>query len=129
MENQKMFEVATRSKMRFPFKGLISVEDLWDLSVKSLDLVYKSLNSELKQVQEESLLDIKTESDKELDLKIEIIRYIVGVKLEEEKSRLKSKEQKEQKQKILEVLAAKQDQELNNKSVEELQAILNRLDS
>lgn len=129
MENKKMFEMATRRKMRFPFKGLISVEDLWDLSVKNLDLVYKSLNSELKQVQEESLLDVKTESDKELDLKIEIIKYIVAIKLEEEKSRLEAKERKEQKQKILEVLATKKDQELNNKSVEELQEILNRLDS
>ena len=34
--NTNMFEVATRNKFRFPFKGLISVEDLWELSVDNL---------------------------------------------------------------------------------------------
>lgn len=128
MTNEKMFETAVRTKMRFPFKGLISVEDLWDLSVKDLDLIFKTLNSQLKQVKEESLLEIKTEQDKELDTKIEIIKYVVQVKQEEENKRLKAKEQKEKKQKIMEILANKQDQDLQNKSVEELKTMLNDLD-
>ena len=44
-----MFEIATRNKFRFPFKGVISTEDLWDLSVESLDNVFKTLNSEMKK--------------------------------------------------------------------------------
>ena len=58
--NEKMFETAVRTKMRFPFKGVVSVEDLWDLSVENLDTVYKTLNSELKKATEESLLNTKT---------------------------------------------------------------------
>ena len=46
--SKNMFEVATREKMRFPFKGMISVEDLWDLSVQNLDKVFKTLNSQRK---------------------------------------------------------------------------------
>ncbi len=125
--SEKMFEVAVRTKMRFPFKGLVSVEDLWDLSVRDLDSVFKVLNSQLKQVKEESLLEIKTKEDKELDTKIEIVKYIVGVKLEEENLRLKAKEKREQKQKILEILSVKQDQSLQNKSEEELQSMLDEL--
>jgi hypothetical protein len=124
-----MFEVATRSKMRFPFKGLISIEDLWDLSVQNLDLIFKNLNSELKQVQEESLLNTKTKEDKELDMKIEIVKYIVNIKLEEDNLRLKAKAQKEQKQKIMEILSAKQDESLQNKSIDELKAMLEELNS
>jgi hypothetical protein len=129
MTIENMFEVATRSKMRFPFRGLISVEDLWDLSVQNLDVIFKSLNSELKQVQEESLLNTKTKEDKELDIKIEIVKYIVQVKLEEENLRQKAKAAKEQKQKIMEILSAKQDESLQNKSIDELKAMLEELNS
>lgn len=128
MSNEKMFEMAIRNKMRFPFKGLISVEDLWDLSVTNLDLIFKTLNSQLKQVKEESLLNVKTQQDQELDMKIEIIKYIVSVRLEEENLRLKAKEQKEKKQKIMEIMANKQDADLQNKSLEDLQKMLSELE-
>ena len=125
--NTNIFEVATKSKFRFNFKGSIAVEDLFDLSVKELDAVFKNLNSQLKQVKEESLLDQKTEEDKELDTKIEIVKYIVKTKLEEKDVALKAKTTKEQKQKILEILASKKDESLQGKSIEELTAMLDDL--
>lgn len=128
MTIEKLFVEAARNKMRFPFKGQISVEDLFDLSPQNLDTIFKVLNSELKQVQEESLLNTKTKADKELDAKIEIVKYIVATKLEENALRLKVKEQKEQKQKIMEILATKQDESLQNKSEAELKALLEELD-
>lgn len=128
MTIEKMFQVATRTKMRFPFRGLISVEDLWDLTPKNLDAIFKTLNAELKQVQEESLLNTKTEEDKELDVKIEIVKHIVKVKLEEENLRLEAKAQKEQKQRIMEILSNKQDESLKNKSIDELKVMLQELD-
>jgi len=123
-----MFEIATRKKLRFPFKGLVSVEELWDLSVEDLDSIFKALNSQLKEVREESLLKTKTKENKELDTKIEILKYIVNVKLEEEDFRLKAKERKEKKQKIMGIMAAKQDESLQNMSVEELERMLDELD-
>jgi len=127
MNEQNIFEVATRNKMRFAFKGLISVEDLWDLDVKSLDSIFQSLNSQLKQVKEESLLDAKTKQDKELEMKIDIIKHIFQVKTDEQNVRLLAKEKREQKQKIMGILATKQDQTLQNKSEEELQKMLEEL--
>jgi len=55
-----MFEKAARLKLRFNFKGILSVEDLWDLSLESLDLIYKNLSAEAKKSKEVSLLEIKT---------------------------------------------------------------------
>jgi uncharacterized membrane protein len=122
-----MFEIATRTKMRFPFKGMVSVEDLWDLSVRDLDSIFKTLNAQVKKSQEESLLATKTKEDETLAIQIEIVRHIVKTKLDEAETAKQSKELKEKKQKIMEIIAAKQDESLKNASVEELQAMLANL--
>lgn len=128
MSNEKMFEIATRSKMRFPYKGMISVEDLWDLSLPALDSVFKSLNSEMKQVKEESLLSTKSKADETLELQIEMVKYIVSVKLAEKDAREKAAEKSSQRQKIMEFMAKKQDESLQNASLEDLQKMLAELE-
>lgn len=127
MSNVNMFEVATRSKMRFPYKGQISVEDMWDLSLPALDSVFKALNSQMKQVKEESLLSTKSKADETLELQIEIVKYIVGIKLAEKEAREKAAEKSVQRQKIMEIMAKKQDESLENASMEDLQKMLSEL--
>lgn len=127
MSERNLFEVASREKFRFPFKGNVSVEDLWDLNVGSLDQVFKVLNSELKQAKEESLLDIRSKQDTELDMKIEIVKYIVSIKQTEASEKLAEKTKKEQKQKILSILETKREVSLQNKSEEELLVLLDTL--
>ena len=119
-----MIEIATRNKFRFPFKGVISTEDLWDLSVESLDNVFKTLNSEMKKTKEESLLSTKSKDDEVLELKIEIVKHIVAVKQEEKEARERKFLDRERNQKIMSIIAAKQDEQLHNMSVEELQKLL-----
>lgn len=128
MATEKMFETALRGKFRFPFRGLISTEDLYDLSVESLDSIFKELNSQVKRVKEESLLGSKSLQDKELELKIDIIKHIVSIKLEELERRTKAREIRDQKQKVLEIIATKQNAELENKSIEELTKMLDELE-
>lgn len=127
MESEKMFEKAVRGKMRFPYKGVVSAEDLFDLSLENLDSVFKVLNSQLKQVKEESLLTTKSSQDEELETKIEIVKYVVKLKQSEATARLQAKEKREQKQKIMEILSNKQDAALLNKTPEELQKMLDEL--
>lgn len=122
-----IFEIATRHKYRFVFKGYISCEDAWDLSVDDLDTIFKALNAEKKTTNEESLLTVKTKENEELNIKIEIIKHIVSVKLEDEKARVKGVERKQQKEKILHILAKKQDESLENKPMEELIQMLDSL--
>lgn len=126
--SKNMFEVATREKMRFPFKGTISVEDLWDLSVQNLDKVFKTLNSQRKEAQEESLLNMKSSEDERLETQIEIVKYIVNVKLEEQAARAKAAENTEKKQKIMALMAKKDDEAMENMSREELQKLLDELE-
>lgn len=127
MNEQNVFEVAVRTKMRFPFRGMVSVEDLWDLNVTNLDSIFKTLNAELKQAKEESLLDVRTTKDKELDMKIEIVKYIVQVKVAEAEVRSQAKEKREQKQKIMEIIARKENEETEGKSLDELRTMLEEI--
>lgn len=128
MSNDKMFETAIRCKFRFPYKGMGSTEDLFDLDVTELDKIFKTLNAQVKTAKEESLLVMKSKEDEKLGLMIEIVKYIVGVKLAEENERLQARERKEKKQKIMKIITSKQDAELQNKSTDELQAMLNELE-
>lgn len=128
MESNNLFIKATQQKFRFPFKGQVSVEDLWDMNVRDLDSVFKALNAQAKQADEESLLTTKTKEDSILEAKIEIVKYIVGVKLAEAEAKRIRAEQKEKKNRIAEILADKQDEELRGKSVAELTAMLNAME-
>lgn len=123
-----MFKKAVKGKYRFPYKGQIAVEDLYDLPLGALDTVFKTLNAEVKKTDEESLLQTKSEEDDILSTKIEIVKYIFNEKLEEKKNRQEAAERKEKKQKIMQIIATKQDEALRNASVEDLQKMLDELD-
>lgn len=121
---KNLFEIGTREGYLFDFKGQINLYDVWKLPLKALDTIFKGLNAQLKETQEESLLETKTKENEELDNKIQIIKYIVQVKQQEETERLQAKENREKKQKIMELIAKKQDQSLENMSIEELRQLL-----
>lgn len=124
-----IFEMATRNKFRFPYKGLISVEDLWDLGQVQLDSIYKNLNKEIKQIQEESLLSAKNSEDAELQAKIDIVKHIFTVKQQEAIQRSIDAENADKKRRIMEILAQKQDDSLMGKSEDELRKMLKELES
>lgn len=128
MNTDKMFELAVRSKMRFPYKGQISVEDLWDLDVNALDGVFKTLNGKVKVSQEESLLQTRSKEGEELMLQIEIVKHIVSVKLAEAEVRKNAEANRAKRQQILGILADKQESDLKNKTPEELRAMLAALE-
>jgi hypothetical protein len=127
MSDINLFEVATRANYQFPFRGMINVIDLWDLSLTNLDSVFKALNAEAKKHEEESLLNAKSKEDEEVSNKICIIKYIVSVKLAEKKAREDAKKNAEMKQKLLEIKAKRQDAALENMSDEELDKALAEL--
>ena len=122
-----LFEIATKNKYRFPYKGLISVEDIWDLSVNSLDQIYKTLNKQRKEMGEESLLKTKSLEESVLENKIEIVKYIVAVKEQEKANRVAEFEKAEKKQRIMSIIAEKQDAALADMDIADLQKMLDEL--
>ena len=122
-----MFEKASRLKLRFEYKGLLSAEDLWDLSLRDLDNIYKVLNRQTRAQAEESLLERSTE-DEVLTLKIDLVKHVFGVKVAEKEARENAAVKRERKEKLLSVLAEKQDKALYDLSPEELQNLIAELE-
>lgn len=124
---ENIFEQATRNKLRFMYRGQISVEDLWDLRVQDLDNIFKELNARLKTDKEESLLAEKSLDTAELELKVALIRRIVSVKLAEAAERELAAEKARKRARILEILERKQSADLEEKSEEDLKKMLEEL--
>lgn len=118
-----LFEIASKKKYRFPYKGPIGTEDLWDLAPAQLDSVYKALNKTAKTQGEDSLMD-NSGVDEDLKNQIEIVKYIFEKKKEEKEAARAAAENKAKRDRIMEVLAEKQDEALKNMSEKELQKML-----
>ena len=115
-----IFERAAREKTRFPYKGMCTAEDMWDLTAHKLDDIFQTLNAKLKIEGEESLLDTKRMETSELALRVEIIRHIVGVKLAEAAA-AETREVRRQKNAMIDgILAGRKKEELMNMSEDEL---------
>lgn len=127
MKYNNIFEYATRNKFRYPYKGVLTTEDLWDLDVTDLNEIFKSLRSEEKRREEESLLAKPSKKDVILATKIAIVKHIVNVKLSDAKKASEEKERSDRKQKLMSILANKQDEELMNKSAEEIQQMIDEM--
>jgi len=118
----EFFEKASRLKLRFKTSvGSIATEDLWDVTLESLNTLAKSLNKELKDAQEESFIGTRSKANTILELKFEIVKYVIKVKLEEAETRKNAANKKAAKEKIMELINRKKDEALSSKSIEELE--------
>ena len=124
-----MWIEALKNKYRFEFKGLINVEDLFDLKLEDLDYIYKNLKKDENDLQVDSLLDAnKNPLKKEIEHKINIVKAIFEMKEQEIENAKIAMANKAQRDKILAIIENKQDQELSEKSIEELRKIYDSLE-
>ena len=123
-----IFEYAAKNAVRFNFRGNITTEDLYKLRLDELDDIYKELNRTRKAQTEESLLATRTASSTLLDVKIELVKHIVADKQHERALAEEAFERKEKKQKLLALMAEKDDAALRALSKEDLQKALAELD-
>ncbi len=123
-----IFEYATRNKLRFDStKGALTAEQLWDVPLRSidgfnLDAIAKSTNSVLKAATEESFVSTaRTPAHTRLELTLEVVKRVIEVKLGDEADAKQRAENKKEREKLLEILAEKENGKLSELSVKELQ--------
>lgn len=124
-----IFERASQQKLRFPsVKGELTTEQLWDLPLQSknqfdLDTVAKTVNNELKNVTEESFVATTTSPAKTiLELKFEIVKHVIAVRIATNAAARYQAARKAEKDKLIGILADKQDEALKGLTPEEIQA-------
>jgi hypothetical protein len=123
-----MFEKAVRLKLRFSYKGVLSVEDLWDLSLRELDDIYKGVNAKLKMLSEESLLEERADKERETaELAWAIVKRVFKTKMAEQEEREAEVEKAFKKQRLLEIIADKQDEQFREMPIAELEELLSAL--
>ncbi len=125
---QNIFEYATRSKLRFAsIRGELTAEQLWDAPLRSrddfnLNIIAKTASKALKDISEESFVETKkTAEHTRREVALEVVKYVIETKLAEEKAAETRAERKQEKEKLLAILAEKQDGKLSELSEKELQ--------
>ena len=120
-----MFEKASRLKLRFGSTiGPLSSEDLWDLSLQQLNTLAKSLKKVLKESEEEDFLKETNEADVIVKLQFDLVLHVLNTKKDERKAYQEATEKKAKRQKILGIIAKKQDDSLEDMTEEELLKLL-----
>jgi len=128
-----IYKEAAKKKIRFTTKkGLLTVEDLFDLPMTTTVATRVSLNDigveiakALKNYEVLDFIESKKDPAQELlKLKLEIIKDIIQDKKEERDKAKKEAEKKRQKELVMELIEKKKMSELENKSLEELERML-----
>ena len=129
-----IFEQASRLKLRFPsVRGELTTEQLWDMPLTSkndfnLDRVARTVNSELKAMDEESFVDTSSNPAKRLaELKLEIVKVVIADRQDANARSLQAASRAEERQRLLAALAKKDDQALNEMSADDIKKRLNEL--
>lgn len=116
-----MFKQASKMKLRFATsKGNLNVEDLWDLNLSTLDRLAVSYDEELAKSPRKSFITNNTSNNTELELKFDIVKEIITDKLKEKADREIAKNKAAEKARLIELLAKKQFEKLENLSEDEI---------
>ena len=125
-----MFEKAARLKLRFQTsKGLLTVEDLFDLPLTSqtgkanLNGIAVALHNKLRVDLSVSFVEPAKANEAD-EVAFEIVKHIITTKIAERDAAAAAAAKKEAKQKIMALIDQKQNEALGAKSLDELQELL-----
>lgn len=122
------FLEASRIKLRVvTAQGNLSVEQLWDLSLNKLSVIVKNVKKNLQGGDDDSELSFLDEAkvvDKEAQLTFDILKEIYIFKRDEARAAKEKSDNKANNEKIMAIIKQKQEGALQEKSIDELMALL-----
>ena len=117
-----MYKEALQKKLRFTTgKGNLTIEDLFDLNLEALDNLALTLDKMVQESPRKSFIRAANPKSELLELKFNIVKDVINTKLAEAAAKVEAKDKAAKKAQLVEILARKQAQSLENLSEEELQ--------
>lgn len=120
-----MYKEALQKKLRFKTnKGMITTEDLFDLSLQNLNTLAIMLDKKISEAPKKSFIEELPAGENDDELRFNIVKDVINIKLKARKDNIDKAQADAQKKRILEILAKRNDEELEKKSTEELRAMI-----
>lgn len=120
-----MYKEALQKKLRFKTnKGMITTEDLFDLSLQNLNTLAIMLDKKISEAPKKSFIEELPAEENNDELRFSIVKDVINIKLKARKDNINRAQADAQKKRILEILAKRNDEELEKKSTEELRAMI-----
>jgi hypothetical protein len=127
MTEMTIFARASRLKLRYSSsQGPLNTEDLWDLPLTSktgranLDDIARMYSRELKSQEEESFVVKPAAKDTVLELGFEIVKRIITIRMEENEASKNSIMRKKEREKLMEIIARKEEEALGDTDIADL---------
>lgn len=134
MSELNIFEYAAKNKLRFATeRGLLTAEDLFDIKLSnqagpSLDKIAISLDEELSKT-EKSFVKKITPQNKELQIKLDIVKHVISVKQDQEEAKVAAAARATQRRILQEAIAKKKLEAIDNADLASLEAELAKIDA
>ena len=134
MSELNIFEYAAKNKLRFATeRGLLTAEDLFDIKLSnqagpSLDKIAISLDEELSKT-EKSFVKKVTPQNKELQIKLDIVKHVISVKQDQEEQKVAAAARATQRRILQEAIAKKKLEAIDNADLASLEAELAKIDA
>jgi hypothetical protein len=124
-----IIEKGLREKLRFNVNGNNTIEDLFDFNSEVLATLGGKLFEEVKRFSSDNPFKTnkKTKTQEKTQLSYDVVKYIYDVKVAEEVEKINEVNKKARRQEILAIIAEKEKDLRNEKSIDELRKELESL--
>lgn len=120
-----IFEQASKQRIRFHTpRGVLTVEDMWTADLEMVDMIAVSFQEDLERTTTKSFLKDVNEENKHMRLKLDILKHIIEARVAEIEEAKQAARRKKRNELIMRIIESKQNEELENKSIEELTELM-----
>lgn len=120
-----MYKEALQKKLRFKTnKGMITTEDLFDLSLQNLNTLAIMLDKKISEAPKKSFIEELPVEENDDELRFSIVKDVINIKLKARKDNINRAQIDARNKRIAELIAKKEDEALENKSIEELRTMI-----